>query len=251
MDINNEKLEIWDVLKSPLDYITSGEGVTVHSIQVLFKEIAKLLFGGYNIVVIDCNGKKHLYKFAEVEFYYYKRGLLEEDIYRCTYPRTCEAGKFLWHDSGVDICFESNADIDNYFFGGILIRSLIDENNDIIGGPGRCANELSFLCKSGITPTLCCKEKEDVIPLEDIRQGIDCDVYANGDAKIKLCFYVDDIPVEKWKKRRKTVLRMTKEGYKRTKITYYYNDYPSQDGARTSKLLEKKKKKVQQKVKEF
>ncbi len=246
---NIEKLPIYSVLKAPLDFVTLGQEIDADSISVRFKEIAKSLFEKYYIVVCDCNDTEHLYKFAEIEFYYYKRGVLDNDIYMCTYPRTSKAGKFLWHDSGVDICFESNSDIDDYYFGGILIRSLIDENNEVIGGPGRCANELSFLCKRGKTPDLVLRPKEkeeEISPLEDIRQGIDCDVDENGDEKVKLCFF-RDLPMEKWKKRKKTVLRMTKEGYKRTSITYYYNDYPTSNGDRKKKVMEKRIRKQSKK----
>lgn len=246
---NIERLPIFSILKTPLDFVTLEKGIDVNAISVQFKEIAKLLFEKYYIVVCDCNDIEHLYKFAEVEFYYCKRGGLDDEIFRCTYPRTSEAGKFLWHYSGVDICFESNSDIKDYYFGGILIRSLIDENDEVIGGPGRCANELSFLCKRGKTPDLVLRPKEkeeEILVLEDVRQGIDCDVDENGNEKVKLCFF-RDLPVEKWKKRTNTVLRMTKDGYKRMKTTYYYNDHPTPNRDRIKKVMEKRNKKAMQK----
>ena len=142
------------VLENPLGFIDSTDSKEIiNQIPNLFKEIAKVLFERYDILIYDSKGEAHYYSFAEVEFYYHKKGVLNRDVDNCVYPRTCEAGKFLWHDTGVDICFKSECDIENYYFGGILIRSLIEkESNQIIGGPGRCANELAFLCRVGDTP---------------------------------------------------------------------------------------------------
>lgn len=189
--------------------------------------IAKELFENYDIHICDSKGSDHFYSFAEIEFYYHKKGILEREVDNCAYPRTCEAGKFLWHDTGVDICFKSEADIDDYYFGGILIRSLIDKaDKQTIGGPGRCANELAFLCKAGETPQLYPKKNEPVELGNTIRQGISCDVDEDGNAIVKYCYFIVD-PKITWK-RTKQILKMGSDfkEYKRAKVTYYYPDNP-------------------------
>ncbi len=108
------------------------------SIDRIFECIAMKLFREYHI-----QKGKDRYDFLEIEFYYYAQG--HEDI--ITYPRRVEKGKWYFHASGVDISFESVcADINksckertpgNDYFGGILIRSLL-KDNEIINGPQRC-----------------------------------------------------------------------------------------------------------------
>lgn len=93
-----------------------------------FEEIAKILL---NEVAIRKGNKKYYIK--EIEFYLY------DDRHRdiITYPRTCEAGQWFFHPSGVDISFESHVNTldDEYglfrpvldkdaFFGGVLIRQI-------------------------------------------------------------------------------------------------------------------------------
>ena len=124
-----EATELRAVLENPLDFIDSTDREEIISqIPDLFRKIAEMLFERYDILICDSKGKEHFYSFAEIEFYYHKKGILDRDVDNCVYPRTCEAGKFLWHDTGVDICFKSECDIENYYFGGILIRSLIDKD---------------------------------------------------------------------------------------------------------------------------
>ena len=158
-----EITELRAVLENPLDYIDSSDKEDIISqIPNLFRKIAELLFERYDIFICDSKGKEHFYSFAEIEFYYHMKDVLNRDVDNCVYPRTCEAGKFLWHDTGVDICFKSECDIENYYFGGILIRSLIDKDSkQIVGGPGRCANELAFLCKAGAPPFVSQEERRE------------------------------------------------------------------------------------------
>ena len=184
------------------------------------------------------------YSFAEIEFYYHKKGVLNRDVDNCVYPRTCEAGKFLWHDTGVDICFKSECDIENYYFGGILIRSLIDkESKQIIGGPVRCANELAFLCKAGKTPHLRPKKEIDdtIILYHTIRQGIDCDVDKDGKAKVNYCYFIK-MKDRNWN-RNKNILKMKSDysGYMEEIVTYRYSDNPESN--RIEKLMKKRKDK--------
>ncbi len=237
--------DIKSVLENPLDFIDSKNREDIISqIPNLFMAIAKKLFEEYNVLIYDCKGVEHYYSFAEVEFYYHKKGVLNRDVDNCVYPRTCEAGKFLWHDTGVDICFKSECDIEDYYFGGILIRSLIDiKNNQIIGGPGRCANELAFLCRAGDTPHLCSKKvKDDTIVLSHtIRQGINCDVDKDGKAKVEYCYFIK-MKDRIWE-RDKIILKMKSDysGYIKEKVTYRYSDNPESN--RIEKLMRKRKDK--------
>ena len=230
------------VLENPLGFIDSTDSKEIiNQIPNLFKEIAKVLFERYDILIYDSKGEAHYYSFAEVEFYYHKKGVLNRDVDNCVYPRTCEAGKFLWHDTGVDICFKSECDIENYYFGGILIRSLIEkESNQIIGGPGRCANELAFLCKAGESPHLYPKVKKEKVDLyQTIRQGIGCDVDKDGEtAKVKFCYFIK-MKNRNWN-RTKEVIKMKSDfsGYIREKVTFRYPNNPENRDAKLKKEIE-------------
>lgn len=230
------------VLENPLGFIDSTDSKEIiNQIPNLFKEIAKVLFERYDILIYDSKGEAHYYSFAEVEFYYHKKGVLNRDVDNCVYPRTCEAGKFLWHDTGVDICFKSECDIENYYFGGILIRSLIKkESNQIIGGPGRCANELAFLCKAGESPHLYPKGKKEKVDLyQTIRQGIGCDVDKDGKtAKVKFCYFIK-MKNRNWN-RTKEVIKMKSDfsGYIREKVTFRYPNNPENRDAKLKKEIE-------------
>lgn len=114
--------------------------VAISDIEGRFHKIAELLFQEYCI-----KKGKDQYNFLEIEFYYYTKYF--EDI--ITYPRNVRSGKWFFHDSGVDLTFESKCkDIDcscdkrnpnDEYFGGILIRSLIKNNKEIITGPLKCS----------------------------------------------------------------------------------------------------------------
>ena len=110
-----------------------------------FTSLANEIIKKYCIV---CGDKK--YRFAEIEFYYYDKNnkLFNEEWNHRTYPRTGKkAGELFFHYSGVDICFDSSFDAGH--FGGILIRSLFDEEeNHYITGPLLCANEILNACSS-------------------------------------------------------------------------------------------------------
>ena len=229
------------VLENPLDFITSTDREEIiNQIPNLFYKIAKMLFERFDIRICDIEKNKHYYSFAEVEFYYHKKGILDRDVDNCVYPRTCEAGKFLWHDTGVDICFKSECDIEDYYFGGILIRSLIDnDNKQIIGGPGRCANELAFLCRAGETPQLHPKKNVQQVELcQTIRQGINCDVDKDGKAKVEYCYFIR-MKDGKWNQRKvKIKMKSDFSGYIRDEVTINYTDNPESD--RIGKLMKKR-----------
>lgn len=141
--------------------------------STLFSSIAKLLLNKCVVRV----GKKN-YRLLEIEFYLYSS--THPDL--ITYPRTDEkGGKWFFHQSGVDICFNSYCksasedgkyylNIDNSF-GGILIRSMVelDGNMDYppesqpIYGPMKCMDVL--FKKFG---ALDCNRDMDQIPYVDL-----------------------------------------------------------------------------------
>lgn len=64
-----------------------------------------------------------IFRFAEIEFYLYDASEQEVDVN--TYSRDCLCGEWFFHNSGVDIAFETVRQGDELIrFGGILIRSV-------------------------------------------------------------------------------------------------------------------------------
>lgn len=139
-----------DLLNKPKPDMSS------EAVSKLFHEIAESLMGNYIIK----KGKKR-YAIVEIEFYLYTPQ--HKDF--ITYPRNLKAGRWFFHQSGVDLTFntlgEPTKDINkkgkeclNYkdcSFGGILIRGLylIDKNfeedfnkDNFIFGPLKCVNIL-------------------------------------------------------------------------------------------------------------
>lgn len=122
-----------------------------------FEKIASELMRNY----IICKGNKK-YRIVEIEFYRFSSD--NPDV--ITYPRDMKAGRWFFHQSGVDITFESKGieekgkafDVkSDACFGGILLRGLCEldsaksnvAKSDMTGrtegyifGPVRCVNEL-------------------------------------------------------------------------------------------------------------
>lgn len=96
-----------------------------------FREVADLLMSKYIISKRDVK-----YEIIEIEFYLYNKN--HKDI--ITYPRKLDAGEWFFHQSGVDLTFNSNANQ----FGGILIRGLreIEGARNQIFGPCKCVDVL-------------------------------------------------------------------------------------------------------------
>lgn len=160
----------------------------VNGLEEKFDEIAKILLTKTKIVKGEKNSENYKeYYITDIEFYLYCDG--HEDI--ITYPRSCEAGDWFFHDSGVDISFGSNSSFkdgkakipdNNSFFGGILLRgiSLIenkDSSNKGVNGadlkdrPGNVFYELfrNFCAFSGVVefPKLVkCELERDSIEFE-------------------------------------------------------------------------------------
>lgn len=97
---------------------------------VLFQEIANLLM---NKCVISKGEAK--YEIVEIEFYLFTSD--HQDV--ITYPRKLSSCQWFFHQSGVDLTFESNTE----HFGGILIRGLRDiETRQLTFGPQKCVDLL-------------------------------------------------------------------------------------------------------------
>lgn len=102
----------------------------VNGLEKKFDEIAKILLTKTKIVKGEKNTKNYKeYYITDIEFYLYCEGHKDEKVYK----RNTEAGDWLLHYSGVDICFKSeNIEFEenkwklkeNVFFGGILLRGI-------------------------------------------------------------------------------------------------------------------------------
>ena len=113
-------------------------------IQSKFHEIAEKLM--YNYIIKKGEAR---YAIVEIEFYY--DSPYHPDI--ITYPRNLSAGRWFFHQSGVDLTFDSESTIldkNGYvinsreaIFGGILIRGLYDiDTHAYTFGPQKCVNIL-------------------------------------------------------------------------------------------------------------
>lgn len=160
-----------------------------------FRRIADLLFRGYGV---KCGEK--CYRFAEVEFYYFRKGAFENDCNRVTYPRTKNCGEFFYHLSGVDICFDSDFTKPNAEFGGILIRSLVEDNERaLVFGPLTCKNEMLNNCE------------HDMPVLYELDKEYECRLGATNRYGINLkdenvrkhCFFDERIGIDNWKRETK------------------------------------------------
>lgn len=114
-----------NTLKNLLQQKNIGKDYRQH-----FSLVARELMNNY---VIKKGGIK--YRIFEIEFYLFSDN--HKDI--ITYPRVKKAGLWYFHNSGVDITFESN----EKHYGGILIRGIERKSdNQYICGPLKCVDEL-------------------------------------------------------------------------------------------------------------
>ena len=168
------------------------DDITGKKIEKHFYGIAKCLFSNYCIQCGGNNQKKYYY-FAEIEFYYYDKDKFNEKWNWVTYPRTNKsAGELFFHYSGFDICFESH--FEKGRFGGILIRSLKNEEGKFITGPSVCSLEVLNACSKTkkwpeivLIPEEKVSEKCSMNDDSTVRYGIE---YENSDIEDKSwCFY--------------------------------------------------------------
>lgn len=116
---------------------------TEREIVSTFQEIAQMLFNGFHIV----KGTQEYY-FVDIEFYFCNKNHLD----LITYPRQTEEGKWFFHQSGVDLTFDSaystfgDYKVDtnkDFHFGGILVREVLKVNSkEVFDGPYKCEWEL-------------------------------------------------------------------------------------------------------------
>ncbi len=98
--------------------------------NLLFNDIAQEILTNY---VIKKGDKE--YAIVEIEFYFYSK--THPDV--ITYPRRVDVGHWFFHQSGVDLTFQSNGDE----FGGILIRGIKDLSDGYnFFGPQKCVDVL-------------------------------------------------------------------------------------------------------------
>lgn len=224
---------------------------SLEDIKETFEKIANILLLHTEIAI----GENIRYTLEEIEFYYYNKGVFEEDYHTCTYPRDCDACDFFWHYSGVDICFQSYNDA----FGGILIRSLrkniYNADEGLIGGPMRCATDLANCSiKTGNKIKLIIHDnniKTSSTPSKTIRQGIKADYEVlDGNIKtikpvVEYCYY---LPQEnKWKRSKDDMHVLVedkltkKKSYVKKIRTDYYKDNPEDRVNNIQKALNNKK----------
>ena len=139
--IRRETDNLLDVLSDPQSLLDAPKGK--------FLGLANYLMNNFQIKKGD-----RLYWMTDIEFYVYTDS--HRDI--ITYPRNCEAGRWFFHPSGVDITFKSKVDFKEHpkkhqlmpfltkdaVFGGILIRGIIpaSEGASSIDGPMKVCDEL-------------------------------------------------------------------------------------------------------------
>ena len=192
---NFKKLMIMEKLIKLIENpITGIKKDNVDAYQNKCEEIAKELFFNYGI---KCGNKT--FRFAEIEFYYYKKddsgNNFDAPWNKETYQRSKNAGNLFFHYSGIDICFqchfdEKEKDDENGEFGGILIRSLLD-GKKILAGPSFCANAVLNACEEHM-PILVPADNQFCKYEKTLRCGIPSDEKQEG-KKLLLCYYVTHV----------------------------------------------------------
>jgi hypothetical protein len=126
-----------------------------YDLKKKYEELANILLNEVVIKKGEC-----LYWITDIEFYLYTPK--HKDI--ITYPRNCEAGQWFFHNSGVDISFESKVGTavkektkkrmahltEDSAFGGILIKAIepawVEDSKDgaitDLKGPQKLCDEL-------------------------------------------------------------------------------------------------------------
>ncbi len=176
-----------ELLQEPLKDLDNS------SPDACFKRIAEDLINHY---CINCDGKE--FYLAEIEFYYYQDNM-KEPWNMVTYARTGKnAGELFFHLSGVDICFNSTYGNGSAQFGGILIRSIINEENKLVTGPLNCKDLFLNTCSNRMPRLESIKKRGDhknhclatrrLLGKKDMEDKIDY--------PFNLCFY--DGNIEDW-----------------------------------------------------
>jgi hypothetical protein len=93
-----------------------------------FKRLADIILLKKELIVND-----KTYRFTEIEFYYYSKN--HKDAF--THKHEYEAGKWRFHNQGLDITLKGKSG-----YGGILIRGIESNNTRFINGPRRVMFEI-------------------------------------------------------------------------------------------------------------
>ena len=165
-------------------YANSFDGLSKDKFQNKCAEIAKDLFNNY---CIKCKEKE--FYFAEIEFYYWQKDIWDEKWNKVTYARDgYKAGELFFHLNGIDICFDSS--YSETKFGGILIRSIVDKNNNVVSGPLNCKDAILNASKGECMPKLSkTANRGNFTPKETYRSLGETDMKNNIDDSLKLCFF--------------------------------------------------------------
>ena len=218
-------------MKKLQELLTKFDSATLDKLQNQCSEIAETLFCDY---CIYCNNEKEFY-FAEVEFYYWQNGKMDEKWNRLTYPRNCKAADLFFHLSGIDICFNSNYDLEKAEgkFGGILIRAIKDKFGNITAGPLNCMLKILNECGNGNMPIIQ-PSQQSGINEKDIKatyrslgkedQEEEKEMAVRPQNPLKLCFYDSSIPSDKWGKRPRITLCKKTGKLKRSERSEYKLD---------------------------
>jgi hypothetical protein len=171
------------LMKSLQELLTCLDANSKEIINETFEKIADELINNYHIQ----KGKEEYY-FMHIEFYFCNKNHL--DI--ITYPRKLDAGKWFFHQSGVDLTLKSSYEgqekaintSSDFFFGGILIRDIVKRSNleKKFGGPYKCEWEL-FDFLDAFSPT------SQVPYLDKNKQSLGINI---NDFKIKREFSYDE-----------------------------------------------------------
>ena len=193
--------------------MTLGANINAIGIEERFEQIAKMLFESF---AIQKGEKKYLFK--EIEFYFYNKN--HRDI--ITHPRVSRPLCWYVNDfGGIDLNFSSNIEFncrynekgkiikkyvldDSAYFGGVLVRQLIEkESDEVLKGPLACAELFRGYDAFGINLS------------EDIPVLVECD---NGKT--------ESITT----KSRVNILRSNQIAEKKVdNILYAYSEYPEKE----------------------
>ena len=157
------------------------QDASIEEIQNRFHTLADKLFNEYEILA-----GKESYDFLEIEFYFTNEAHEDTD----SYARKSAAGKWFFHEYGVDINFES----DEFHYGGIYVRSLFNEKR-LINGPSKVCDLLfNDIDIDGETGTLPVVRKKAVFNSIIPRAIQRTDIYDTR----KYRYYNSLVPFERW-----------------------------------------------------
>lgn len=176
-------------LVNPFDDL---DGSNLKGFENHCKDIAVNLINNYCIRI----GKDKSFYLAEIEFYYWQKDKWNDDWNTVTYPRdNKKAGDLFYHNSGIDICFNSSFDEKKY--GGILIRAIKDQDDVVTTGPLVCCQLILNSCDTGKMPMLERTDKRNIEVESSIRTLGEIDMIQEKERKnvLKLCFYDSSIGI--------------------------------------------------------